>query len=359
MEIHDVDALDERLTAGAPLAGLRLQDLDLAAAEPALSARTDLEGLVVLGGRLSPALRTHLIAHGAVVFPAVTGVPVEVYRASLYTADELYAGLDAGYAATADARAYAWSRDALLTHDAYATLLRAVHDDSVTDALDEWIARRAGRRGDGWARGRSRQPGLRRGGAVGAWPRRSRLRRRHGWWARRDGGREPGRHRALRRRSRRRRRPPGRGGVVPAGRRRVGAARLPVRAGFPPVERPRSLGIPTWFYGHEPPNVFADGIAKYFSNALREDGLLARSTAGVVVAPGAAGTVQEIFQFATRLFYAAPDTPAPPLVLLGREHWTCTLPVVALLEALGRGRAMATAVHVVDTVAEAVAALSR
>ena len=25
--------------------------------------------------------------------------------------------------------------------------------------------------------------------------------------------------------------------------------------------RPRSIGIPTWFYGHEPPNVFCDGIA--------------------------------------------------------------------------------------------------
>ena len=57
----------------------------------------------------------------------------------------------------------------------------------------------------------------------------------------------------------------------------------------------RSLGIPTWFYGHEPPNVFCDGIAKYFSNAIREDGLLARCDAGIVVLPGAAGTVQEVF----------------------------------------------------------------
>ena len=56
----------------------------------------------------------------------------------------------------------------------------------------------------------------------------------------------------------------------------------------------RSYGIPTWFYGHEPPNVFCDGIAKYFSNALRENVLLAQSTGGLVVLPGAAGTVQEI-----------------------------------------------------------------
>ncbi|BAU86393.1 rossmann fold nucleotide-binding protein [Streptomyces laurentii] len=59
------------------------------------------------------------------------------------------------------------------------------------------------------------------------------------------------------------------------------------------------MGIPTWFYGREPPNAFASQVAKYFANAIREDGLPARSTAGVVFLPGAAGTVQEIFDDAT------------------------------------------------------------
>ncbi|WP_317452889.1 molybdopterin dinucleotide binding domain-containing protein, partial [Streptomyces sp. CBMA29] len=31
-----------------------------------------------------------------------------------------------------------------------------------------------------------------------------------------------------------------------------------------------SYGLPTWFYGHEPPNAFASGIAKFFANATRE-----------------------------------------------------------------------------------------
>ena len=75
--------------------------------------------------------------------------------------------------------------------------------------------------------------------------------------------------------------------------------------------RVRSIGIPTWFYGHEPPNVFCNGIAKYFSNALREDGLLARCTSGLVVLEGAAGTVQEVFQVATRLYYADPESVLP------------------------------------------------
>ena len=61
-----------------------------------------------------------------------------------------------------------------------------------------------------------------------------------------------------------------------------------------------SLAIPTWFYGHEPTNVFSTAVAKYFSNSIREDGLLAIATHGVVYAPGAAGTLQEVFMDATQ-----------------------------------------------------------
>jgi predicted Rossmann-fold nucleotide-binding protein len=356
VEIHDVGVLAALLATGTSPAGMRLQDLDLTAVEGQLLQRTDLDGLVVLGGRLSPALRAHLTLHGAVVFPAVPDAPVAVYRAGLYTAHELYAGLEAGYAGTPDARAYAWARDARLANDAYATLLRAVHDDSVTDALDEWLAgasvvgvlggHAAERGSPDYAAAARLGRGLAAAGLVVA-----------------TGG-GPGTMEAA-----------NLGALAPsddaldealAGLRAVVSFRpdvsawarlgLAVRAGFPQPPRPRSLGIPTWFYGHEPPNVFADGIAKYFSNALREDGLLARSAAGVVVVPGAAGTVQEIFQFATRLYYGG-SPPPPPLVLLGRDHWTRTLPVLPLLQALAAGRPMAGAVHVVDTVEEAVTAI--
>ena len=122
----------------------------------------------------------------------------------------------------------------------------------------------------------------------------------------------------------------------------------------------RSIGIPTWFYGHEPPNVFGQGIAKYFSNALREDGLLARCTAGTVVLPGAAGTVQEIFQGVTRLYYgrlADPTGTLPPLVLVGRSHWQRLVPTWPLVTALAGNRPMAEVVHLVDTIEEAAAIL--
>lgn len=103
----------------------------------------------------------------------------------------------------------------------------------------------------------------------------------------------------------------------------------------------RSVGVPTWFYGHEPPNVFCDGIAKFFSNAVREDELLARCTAGLVILRRA-GTVQELFQAITPRYYANGDGPIPPVVCVARTtgpsgsrcgrsspHWPNGAPSVA------------------------------
>ena len=66
----------------------------------------------------------------------------------------------------------------------------------------------------------------------------------------------------------------------------------------------KSLAIPTWVTAGEPISQFASHIAKYFSNSIREDGLLAVATAGIVFAPGGAGTMQEIFQDAAQNAYA-------------------------------------------------------
>ena len=81
-----------------------------------------------------------------------------------------------------------------------------------------------------------------------------------------------------------------------------------------------SVAIPTWFYGHEPTNDFATHVAKYFSNSLREDGLLAIATHGVVYTPGAAGTVQEVFMDATQNHYAVFDLISP-MVFVDSTYW--------------------------------------
>jgi len=82
-----------------------------------------------------------------------------------------------------------------------------------------------------------------------------------------------------------------------------------------------SLAIPTWFYGHEPSNLFSQQIAKYFSNSLREDGLLAVSLHGVIFSPGSAGTTQEVFMDATQNHYRTFEHVSP-MVFLGVEHFT-------------------------------------
>lgn len=357
-EIETLHDLDAALAGGTPLTGRRIQDLDLTGHEDDLLARTDLEGLVVLGGRLSPELDAHLRLHGALVFPTDPHGPVNPYRASLYQPHELYAGLDRdGYDATPDALAYDWSRDADLHHDAFVTLLRAVHDDSVSDALTEFLGTSpvvGVMGGHALTRDSEAYAGAARLGhrlasaglvvATGGGP----------------GAMEAANLGALCRDEQAVTEALGRLAGIPSFRPSIrdwasvalavydDVVREPV-----PDDRVRSVGIPTWFYGHEPPNVFCNGIAKYFSNAVREDGLLARSTAGLVILHGAAGTVQEIFQSVTPLYYAEEDRVLPPLVLVGTEHWTRTVPVWPAIEALGRERALGRAVHLVDTVAEA------
>ena len=119
-----------------------------------------------------------------------------------------------------------------------------------------------------------------------------------------------------------------------------------------------SLGVPTWHYGHEPPNLFATAIAKYFRNAQREAILLQICDAGIVFLAGAGGTVQEIFQDACENYYAA-DEKVAPMVLVGERYWTETLPAWPLLTALAQGRAMEEHVHLVATVDEAAELIKR
>ena len=357
-EVEDQTTWARLLRSPEPLHSLRLQGLDLTLDRDLLLAREDLTDIVVLGGTLDGEVEQHLREHGAIVFPAVPHAPVDPYRARLYTPQELYAGLeDDGYEATVDARAYRWFEDAELRHDAYVTVLRAIHDDAMSDALSSVVESRrvvgvmgghALKRGsDGFAAAAllghrvaasgavvvtGGGPGAMEAANLGAWAPDERVLARalHVLAEVPDFAPDIG------------------AWVRPALRLRLDAP------GEWPAEL-RSLGIPTWYYGHEPPNAFAQLVAKFFSNALREDLLLAHSRDGLVVLPGAAGTVQEVFQMATRLYYEvdAAGTGLPPLVLVGVRHWTEELPVWELLRSLAGGRRMGRALHLVDTVDEA------
>jgi len=111
---------------------------------------------------------------------------------------------------------------------------------------------------------------------------------------------------------------------------------------------PQSLGIPTWLYGHEPPTIFATHIAKYFANSVREEGLLAIATYGVVFSPGSAGTIQEIFQDATQNHYNSFEIVSP-MILFGENYWKVTKPVFPLIAQLAAGREYARHLAITDS----------
>jgi len=68
----------------------------------------------------------------------------------------------------------------------------------------------------------------------------------------------------------------------------------------PPSGAYRSVGVPTWFYGHERPNVFATYLAKYFENSVREEGLLAIASRGIIFAEGTRERCRSFFRARVR-----------------------------------------------------------
>ncbi|MFD8142753.1 LOG family protein [Streptomyces sp. NPDC059708] len=355
IEIETLAEFD-RVVARGSLSGYRVQSVNLLERTFALLS-ADTSAAVFLGCAMEPDASAKVRADGALVFPPVPDLPFNPYRGLLYTADELFSGLSEGYEATPDAQAYAWFQETKGDGDVFSSMLRSIHDDAVSDALDEALegARVVGvMGGHAMARGTA---GYRGAAELG------RALTRTGLTVATGGG--PGAMEAANLGAY----------LAPAPDEALGEAlellaKVPsftpsvsdwARAAFAVRERwpsgGASVGIPTWFYGHEPPNAFAGQIAKYFANATREDGLLARSTAGVVFLPGAAGTVQEVFDNATPNYYASGTGPTP-MVLVGRRHWTEELPAWPLLRALARGRAMESRIALVDSVDEVPDALA-
>ena len=357
---HEIESLEEfdRVIAAGSLAGHRVQSVDLTDRTFALLS-TDAADSVFLGCAMEEDAAAKIRAGGALVFPPVPDLPFDPYRGGLYGPDELFAQLvDAGYDATPDARTYAWFQETKADGDIFASMLRSIHDDAVSDALDEDLA---GAQVVGIMGGHA----LERGSAAYAGAARlARRLARTGLTVATGGG--PG---AMEAANLGAYAAPFEDGMLDSALEILAKAphfapsvtdwaraAFEIRRSWP--DGGASVGIPTWFYGHEPPNAFASRIAKYFVNAVREDGLLARSRAGVVFLPGAAGTVQEIFDNATPNYYGSRGEPTP-MVLVNRAHWTEKLPAWPLLQALASGRSMAARIALVDSVDEVPDTLAR
>lgn len=337
--------------------GWHFQSVDLRDRSAAL-VELDAAGAIFMGCTFAHGIEDLLRARGALIFPALPHIPFNAYRGHLYNGRELFEGIaDAEYESVPDARIYQWS---LQTGPAlHSTLATAMHDHAITDALDDFLATQslpvvgvmgghAAQRGtEQYAQAAALGLALAQGGflvATGGGPGAMEAANLGAYLSKYDA---VALESAL-----------GTLAAVPGFRPSVtewARCAVSVVEQFP--DGAASLGIPTWFYGHEPPNVFPSSIAKYFTNALREAILLERSRGGIVFLPGAAGTVQEIFQDACENYYAAEGAVAP-MVLVGRHFWTEELPVASLLSTLAAGRAMGNHIHIVDSVEEACAALT-
>ena len=307
IEIESLEEFDRAATRAAAgkrsMGSWQVQGLDLTGRDEVL-LELDPRGALFLGCTITESTADHLRSGGALLFPAVPDVPFDPWRAQLYTAAELYAGIEDGYESTPDALIYAWSLRTRKPGSLKGLLARSLHDSSVDDALEELTRRR-------------RIVGVMGGHALArtdpAYAEAARLA--HdlagtGLTVATGGG--PGAMEAANLGARLADQPVAvleqvleRIAAVPTFRDDITAwARVAIDSVAGLDDSGRSLGIPTWHYGHEPPNPFSSAVAKYFRNAIREDVLLEVCTAGIVFLPGAAGTVQEIFQAACTNYYA-------------------------------------------------------
>lgn len=365
-EIEDLTALQDHLKAHGSVAGVVLQGIDLASVEAAL-LQTPLAGTVLLGCTASPALTLHALSHGALVFPALDG-PYRPYRPTLYTVDELMAGYERGrhasfFDATTDARIYAHYMQTRDTAPILEGLAQRVHDHAMDDALHELLHPAQGEPArvvafmGGHALARTEPAFV--DVARCAW----RLAQR-GMLVATGGG--PGAMEAANL------------GACFASESEDALVRavhalataptyrsegwfdlaFDVRDRVPAARRGASLGIPTWFYGHEPTNLFCSHVAKYFSNALREDGLLAIARHGVVFARGGPGTLQEVFLDLCQNAYAT-YKDVSPMVFLGARFWReerAFFPIIEQMarESLGTKNPWGTHIACVDDVDDVV-----
>jgi predicted Rossmann-fold nucleotide-binding protein len=347
VEIESLEEFDRRAAGSdGSMSGWQLQSCDLTGRSEVLDS-LDPRGALFLGCTIAEDVADRLRAGGALIFPAVPDVPFDPWRPGLYSAAELYADLDQGYAATPDARIYAWSQHVAHHGRLKDMLASALHDSSVDDALDELVD---GRRIVGVMGGHAltrtdpayadaallghRLAGSGLTVATGGGPGAMEAVNLGARLSEHDGATLD---RVLEQVAR-----------VPEFAPDVTAwAQVALDAVADLGDSGLSLGVPTWFYGHEPPNVFASAIAKYFRNAIREDVLLEVCRAGLVFLPGAAGTVQEIFQ-ASCVNYYADASEVAPMVFVGVEQWTTTLPAWPLVSTLAAGRPLEAAAHLVD-----------
>ena len=354
LEIKTNTELKKHLSEGS-ITGSILRNLNITSED--LSAPERFKGCIFLGCTLPSSAYPDLLKQQALIFPSVPDLPFSPFRGTLYTPQELLQGYDPARPATfethsTDALIYRYYKD---HHDdlTFSSLLQRIHDSSIDDGIEALLSIDSRK--------------LKTVGIMGGHS----LKRTHssywtvvqlahkltqaGYFIATGGG--PGAMEA------------GNLGAYlsfasPTELKHIISDIKPILCEFPSYKSPgwissalevrqrfpstiESLGIPTWFYGHEPSNLFASHIGKYFANSIREDGLLTIAIGGIVYAPGSAGTIQEIFQDACQNHYASVKHISS-MIFLNRQYWMEEKPVYPLLKNLARGRGYEQMIGIFD-----------
>jgi predicted Rossmann-fold nucleotide-binding protein len=323
--IREIETLEALVAHEPDLRDIAVHDLDLTGWTVDWSSIT-VDGSIFLGCILPPGVADELGARGALVFPPFSKRPYDPYRRTLYSAEELDAEVEwFGTRKRLDQMIYDWySVGGAYLPDIGEALAQRTHDFSIDEALADVIGDTAQKRYDKNIVGIMGGHDVSRADPAYESAARAAL----------DLGRD---HLIV---------TGGGPGIMEAG--NLGAYLAPFGESAladalatlrraPEVSHPDyqarardvlrkypngtyTLSIPTWFYGFEKTSLFASGIAKYFANSIREDGLLAICLAGIIFAHGSAGTVQEVFQDAAQNYYSTFDYQSP-MVFLGTERW--------------------------------------
>lgn len=364
IELESKESLQAHLAKVGNLQRVVVQGLDLTGAfiEAALFA-VSADEAHFLGCQLSTPVKEHIRKTGGTIFPVFEDLPFNPYRASLYTPDELMQGYEQGdrksLGVTTDGQIYAHfskHNQADGPIPVMVSLAYRIHDHAIDDALYDLLYPKEGepKRVVGIMGGHKMRRDEEAYNKVAriAWHLAHRS-----YFVATGGG-------------------PGAMEAANLGAYMSTFAEADLEAAIQILaEQPKytdthyferaykvrdyypdgwaSMAIPTWFYGHEPSNLFGTHIAKYFANSLREDGLLAIAKHGVIYAPGSAGTIQEVFMDVAQNHYVTFGAVSP-MVFLGTEFWQVEKPVMPLLNSLAEDKPYAQYLAVSDDIEEVV-----
>ena len=358
VEIESLSAFRRVVAGRKDLDGLVFQGVDLREDGRVLRGLSA-QGACFLGCTLDAQTKAHILSTGGLIFPALPDVPYAPYRPSLYTPEGLSEGYRKGepssLADSLDQRVYAHF-DAMRRRPGNLPILEAlaqrIHDHAIDDALYDYLGSTPAKKVVAVMGGHSMSR------TDDAYRRVAQIALRltaldEGYVLATGGG--PGAMEAANLGAY----------LAPHGEGAIDVAldlmrsapsykdalwwdtALDVRQRF--ADGGESLGIPTWHYGHEPPNLFASHVAKYFANSIREEGLLAIAHHGVIYAPGSAGTIQEVFMDAAQNHYASFGARSP-MVFLDRAYWTEVKPIYSVVRQLATGQGYDELMTLVDDV---------